>query len=366
MRLFDSARGIRTFLICETLWVSWQLFAVFKILQYDNPQWARVLLYAGFAAALLAKIFWPELNRGLKRLQAWLSGDMPVFWYYLADGGIIFILLLAIAIPDTEKALLRLAFYDGNNHFDQWLMAPLWAYHKGLVPALQAFNPLNWGVPVLIHTLTGFIGGVTYGHVLAVLCFLAIVYYTAFYYLLRYWLGVLTAAFGVLLAVKLQMFNIGINPLIWIFPEQSVLRHIFDVAVLGGLLCYARARGEIFLWLAGIAVGLSLAFVFDTGVYLTGAFYAYVAVLMSFKDTRCLLCPSPRQWRKVSGLVLLPWVLMIMSLVFCFGRGVLHREFWSNSFKDIPRWLNGFDAVSIYSCLKDRNFFAFFASFFPP
>ena len=112
-------------------------------------------------------------------------------------------------IPDVEKALLRIAFLDNNNHFDQWLMAPLWAYHKGLIPALQVFVPLNWGVPVLIHFLVSFIGGVTYGHVIVVLCFLAVVYYFAFYCLLRSWLGVLPAAFGVMVAVKFQMFQCG-------------------------------------------------------------------------------------------------------------------------------------------------------------
>jgi len=365
----DLAGEIREFLIGETFWVSWQLFAVFKILQYDNPSWARILLYAGFTAALLAKVFWPELKRGLKLFQVWLGKDMPAKWRIFADGGIIFILLLSIAIPDTEKALLRLSLADNNNHFDQWLMAPLWAYHKGLIPAFQAANPLNWGVPVLIHALVGFIGGVTYGHVIAVLCFLAIVYYSAFYYFLRFWLGILPAVFGVLLAVKLQMFHIGVFPLIWAFPGQSILRHLFDVAVFFCLWCYARGQGEVFLWLAGALIGISLGFVFDTGVYMLGALYAYVAVLMSFKDTRCLFCPTPKQWRKVFGLVLLPWFIMFMALAFCFGPVVLHGEFWTYPFEGSRNrgyWLEGLDAVSIYSCLKDRNFFAYFASFFPP
>ena len=65
LAIADLKGEIRQFLICETCWVSWQLFAVFKILQYDNPFWARGLLYAGFAAALLGKIFWPEISRGL-------------------------------------------------------------------------------------------------------------------------------------------------------------------------------------------------------------------------------------------------------------------------------------------------------------
>ena len=366
LSLPDLAGGIREFLICEIVWVSWQLFAVFKILQYENPWWARVLLYAGFAAALLAKIFWPEFKRGLKSLKAGMSRDIPASWRILADAGIIMILLLTIAIPDTQKAILRMTFIDNINHFDQWLMAPLWAYHKGLIPALQVFNPLNWGVPVLIHPLVSIIGGVTYGHVITVLCFLAIVYYTVFYYFLRFWLGGLPAAFGVLLAVKLQMFHSGVNPLIWIFPGQSVLRHFFDVGVFFCLLLFARGRGELFLWLASAAVGISLGLVFDTGVYMAGALYAYLAVLAMFKETRCLLCPTPRGWRKILGLVLLPWFLMFVVLVFCFGLSVMHREFWTESFKDIPRWLNGFGAISIYSCLRDRNFFAFFVSFVPP
>jgi len=333
----DLATEIRTFLICETFWVLWQLFAMFKVLQNQGPGWAWVLWYAGFAAALLAKIFWPELNRSLKRFLIWIESDIPGVWYKLADGGIIVLLLSVIAVPDTEKALLRLAIFDGNNHFDQWLMAP----------------PLNGGAPVLVHFLAGFIGGVSYDHVIGVLCFLAIIYYTAFYYLLRFWLGVLPAAFGVLLAVKLQMFHAGVSPLIWIYPGQSILRHLSDVALFLCLLFYSRGQWEIFLWLAGASVGLSLGLVFDTGLCMLGALYAYLAALLVFKDTRSLLCPVPRQWRKVLGVGLLPWLVMVLILFFCFG-----------SF--VPGWPKGENAVSIYSCLKDRNFFAFFASFFPP
>jgi len=357
---------IREFLICETLWVSWQLFAVFKILQYDDPLWARILLYVGFAAALLAKIFWPELKRSFKYFQDLGQGDVPKIWHYMADGGIILLLLLAIMIPDAQKAVIRIAFVDSNNHFDQWLMTPLWAYHKGLIPAVQAFNPLNWGMVVFIHTLASVIGGITYAHVIEALCFLAVVYYAAFYYFLRWWLGTLPAIFGVLLAVKLQMFHIGMSPLAWIFPGQSIVRHLFDVAVFACLLVFSRGGSELFLWLGAVAVGISLSLVFDTGVYMAAAFYAYLAALLAFKETRFLLCPSLRQWRKVLGLIFLPWLSMMIVLVFCFGPVAMHREFWVNSFQDIPRWLKGEDAISIYSCLKDRNFFAFFASFVPP
>jgi len=97
-----------------------------------------------------------------------------------------------------------------------------------------------------------------------------------------------------------------------------------------------------------------------------GAFYAYAAVLLCFKDTRCLLYPSPRQWRKIMGLALLPWFSMLGALMLCLGPVVLQGVFWAESFKDIPRWLNGADAVPIFSCLRDRNFFAFFSSFALP
>lgn len=362
----ELARDIKELLIWEIFIVSWQLFAVFKILQYDNPSWARILLYAGLAAALLGKIFWPELKSCFRFLQDWVRRDILAFWRKLADGGIILLLLLVIMIPDGEKALLRMAFADNFNHFDQWLMSPLWAYHKGLATTSQFFDPLNWGVVAVIHTLVNFIGGLTYVHVIEVLCLLAVIYYGAFYFFLRFWLGVLPAVFGVLLAVKLQMFHAGINPLVWVFPGQSVLRHLTDVGVFYFLLCYAQERGELFLWLAGAFVGVSMGLVFDTGVYMLGALYAYVAVLLLFKETRHLLCHTMGHWRKILVIVLLPWISMAIALKFFFGFDALNGEFWTHNFKDIPRWLNGGDSISILSCLRDRNFFAFFAAFVPP
>jgi hypothetical protein len=210
------------------------------------------------------------------------------------------------------------------------------------------------------------IGGITYGHVVGALCILAVLYYAAFYYFLRSWLGTLAAVFGVLAAIKLQMFHIGISPLIWADPGQSMLRHTFDAAVFIGLLFYARGKGEVFLWLSSALVGVSMAYVFDTGVYMLGALYAYLAVLLTFKETRQLLCSGLQQWRKVLGLAVLPWIMMVMALLLCFGPAVLHREFWANSFQDIPRWLRGEDSISVLYCLRDRNFYAFFASFAPP
>jgi len=362
----DLSKEVGHFLICESFLVSWQLFAVFKILQYDNPSWARYLLYTGMAAALLAKIFWPELKQGLLQFQGNLGKDLSANWRELIDAGVVLLLVLILAVPDVEKALVRMALVDSNNHFDQWLMTPLWAYHKGLVPALQSFSPLNWGAVALMHQLVDWMGGLSYIHVIKVLCFLSIIYYAAFYFLLRYWLGIFSAVFGVLLAVKLQMFNIGVNPLIWIFPGQSILRHLLDVAVFFFLLAYAKGQGEIFIWMASAAVGLSLGLVFDTGFYMLVAFYVYLIILLLVKETRRLLCPDPGQWRKVLGLVLLPLGTMFAVLVLCFGPAVCHGEFWRQSFKDVPQWLQGVGAISTLSCLRDRNFFAFFASFFPP
>jgi hypothetical protein len=364
--LAELAGDLREFLICESCWVAWQLFAVFKILQYDNPLWARILLYAGLAAALLAKIFWPELKRGIKHCKEWLGKDVPGIYSSFADGGIILLLFLVIMVPDIAKAISRIAIFDNNNHMDQWLMLPLWAYHQGLIPALQVFNPLNWGAVFVIHGLVNFIGGISYGHVVAVLCFLTIGYFIGLYYFLRSWLGILPAIVGTLMAVKLQMFHTGVSPLIWTFPAESVLRHLFDVAVFAFLLAYARGKGEKYLWLAAAGIGLSLGFVFDTGAYMWAALLVYLVVLLSFKATRHDLCPSPEHWRKILGLAVLPWLVMIMVLGLCFGSAIWHSEFWANSFKNLPAWLHGMGTISVFSCLKDRNFYAFFASFFPP
>jgi hypothetical protein len=58
--------------------------------------------------------------------------------------------------------------------------------------------------------------------------------------------------------------------------------------------------------------------------------------------------------------------MLVLVLLICFGPAVLQREFWANSFQDIPRWLKGEDSISVMYCLRDRNFYAFFASFAPP
>lgn len=370
-KLLTSAELIsqwQDFLMCETIWVAWQLFAVFKILQYDNPLWARGLLYAGFAAAVLAKIFWPELNIMLINIRRALSRMevLPAQWRYLPDVLIVVFLFLAIFPCGMQKILIRIALFDNNNHFDQWLMLPLWAFHKGLIPAIHLSNPLNWGLIFWLNGLVQWAGGFNYEHLLQLMVILGIIYYLGFYVLLRCWLGILPAIFGVLLAVKLQMFHLGVTPISWAYPSEGILREFLDVAVFFNLWLYAKYEQEKFLWLAALLVGFSMSMVFDTGVYVLAGFYGYLVILLFDRGTRLKLIPALRQWRRILGMVFVPWMVFSCCLYAYFGPIAWSQEFLKNNLQQISLWLKGIDYVSFYSCLRDRNFYAFFASFVPP
>jgi hypothetical protein len=79
------------------------------------------------------------------------------------------------------------------------------------------------------------------------------------------------AAVGLLLALHLQAFTgVGKEPAstLWMCPSSTVLRYLFDVWFFLALWLHLQSRRVIWAACCGIAVGLSLGWVLDTGIYL--------------------------------------------------------------------------------------------------
>ena len=68
-------------LAVDSLWVLIQGFAVFKILIYGNPAWARYLFYGSLAASVLSRVFWIEISAWCQKagsgLEAAFRTDLP-------------------------------------------------------------------------------------------------------------------------------------------------------------------------------------------------------------------------------------------------------------------------------------------------
>src|SRR5262249_44816675 len=122
--------------------------------------------------------------------------------------------------------------------------------------------------------------GFSYARAVALIIALVIVYYAAFYLFLRAWLSSQAlAAFGTLLAVKLQLFHWGVAPLCWQFPSALPLRHLFDLGFFACLLGHIATTKRRYLLGMCCAVGASLAWTIDVGVYMMVAMVFYILCL---------------------------------------------------------------------------------------
>ena len=337
-----------------------QIFAVFKILLWGNPAWARDLFYVALGLGIMARIFWPECQRFMKTVGTKaLSQTIPRWGIFLMDAGIILILIALIFAPDLKEVLARMFSYDKFYHLDSFIMSPAWAYHNGLILNKDVTSEYSLIVPIAFNGLMKFAGGFSYAHAVSMMIALSGLYYFLFYGLLRYWLGsVFLAFFAVILAIKLQFFHWGVIPLIWIYPSATPLRFLPDVFFLFFILRFTQGLRMRWLLAAAFINGIGLVWTMDVGVYMFATLLVTAAGGIYQKGSKVL--------GQMMGLVLIPWIVALSLLSIFYGSLVGSSDFWQNTFEFATLFLQGWGALSITEGLKDKQFFAFCMGFMIP
>jgi hypothetical protein len=286
---------------------------------------------------------------------------------YCFDAGIILLLVLSLWVPDIQKVLGRVLVWDQFRNWDGLIMLPGWAYTHGLGLNTDIISSWGMGAVVWVSRWAQILGGFDYAHVLEVLMAMVILYYGLLYAFLRMWLrSVLLAAAVLAVAVKIQMFHAGISPLIWIFPQDTPVRHWLDIPVLWCLWQHARGGQNKYLPWAASAIGAALAWQLSTGACLLAAFWGYLIFLLMIPGYRALPVSGFHNVRRILFYCFLPLVVMGLLLFLIQGSAVFHLEFWKNTFEPFQLFLKGVGTVSIFSCLYDRHFFAFITGFVVP
>ena len=369
-RLNDSnfSKGLSSLTMANALWVFVQIFAVFKIFVTANPDWARYLLYLAFAGAVVSRVFWPEIRTWAPRLyERFIEREYHGLYACLWDAVIPVFVVVLLFVPDLTKVLARLFVRDQFYHLDSFLLAPGWAYLKGLALNKDVISEYSVVIPVVVGRIAQLIGGFNYHNVLVILIFVSILYFIGFYFFLRRWLASsLVAAFGTLLAIKLQMFHWGVSPIIWQFPSATVIRYVFDLPVLWLLWHHCLSGKRNYLWLAAGVCGVSLAWIFDTGIYLLASFYMYLALSLLLSETGLKALKDFKTVCEWAGLFILPVIVGFFVLLIVQGPSILSGQFWGNAFEFSGLFLQGWGALPMYEGLKDRQFFAFIMGFAIP
>jgi|CXWL01.1.fsa_nt_gi hypothetical protein len=352
----------------NAFWVFVQLFAIFKIFVTANPDWARYLLYAAFAGAVVSRVFWPEIRTWIPKLSGRFGEiEHHSSYAYLWNMIIPAFVVVLLFIPDLTKVLARIFVRDQFYHLDSFLMAPGWAHLKGLVLNKDAISEYSVVIPVVVSHIAQWIGGFNYHNVLVILIAASILYFIGFYFFLRRWLGSsLVAAFGTLLGIKLQMFHWGVSPIIWQFPSATVIRYVFDLPVLWLLWLHCLSGRKNYLWLAAGFCGISLAYMVDTGIYLLVSFYMYLVLSLLWSESGWKTLKSFKSACQWAGLFIFPFVVGLLVLLIVQGPSIFSRQFWGNTFEFSGLFLQGWGALPVMDGLKDRQFFAFIMGFVIP
>lgn len=337
-----------------------QIFAVFKIFLWNDPWWARDLLYAMIGLGILARIFWPEIRRSIPKIKERLAAPLIPWWgYLLMDAGGILILIVLIFVPRMDDVLARMFSYDKFYHLDSFIMSPAWAHHHGLVLNKDVTSEYSLITPLVFDGLMKLAGGFTYAHAVGIMISLCAVYYFLLYGLWRYWTGSFLLSFmAVVLSIKLQFFHWGVVPLIWIYPSATPLRFLPDVFFLFFILRFTQTLSPRRLLAAAVVSGLGLIWTMDIGIYMYAVLLIAAAALVYLQGTKFL--------GKAAAVVLVPWCVAGGVLAIFYGQLIWESSFWQNTFEFASLFLQGWGALPITEGLKDKQFFAFCMGFMIP
>ncbi len=250
---FFSKHRLRSLAIAETAWLSLQIFASFKIIQYESPSWARMLLYAVLALSLCSKIFWPELVGIWRRRDAWFKHVHPQI---VSTGVLVLVAVLGL-----------------------WIFGPVQYFDK---------------------------------HIIA----LSILYYAAVFVFLRNWLASpVMAAGAVLVMIKLQLFNLGVAPMVWLYPDHTPLAHWPDIIIFTLALSYVRSSLGLRLWALACVIGFVMA---ARGDVLHPEFFKDIPPLSIF------YCLHERHFFSYAASFIIPFIYMAV-IVWTMIKGLYDR-----------------------------------------
>ncbi len=360
------AKALWPFVMMQGVWVLIEATAAFKIFVFGSPVWAKWFLYLSLGGCIFNTIFWPEFKRGVARCYHGLArpGAVALRWVEVL---LVVIVLILLWPADMTKLMAHVFAWDYFDNLDGFVLRPGWSYLHGLTIYRDVASNYNVVIPAFLSTVAKYCGGFSYENMMRLIMIGTLSYYVAVWAFLRFWLkSGLLAAFGFLLAVKLQMFHWGILPVLWRYPSATPVRYLFDLVPVFFIYKHAACGREKYLWLAAATSGLMMAYICEVGIYLTLGLYAYVLMLLTLPSMREKFIHKTRDVRKIIGLCILPFIAGFVLLWMVEGRAVVTGEYWSNFTEYQRLFLNGYGSLPYWDGLRDKQFFAFCMGFIIP
>jgi hypothetical protein len=345
-KAYFTVEGLLTF-----LWSS----AAFKIIVYTaHPEMATSAFIILFIAAVLCKWFcdrWQDWMRILWNTCLFVKSDP--FWRRIAEWSVPLGLCLLLYTPNIEGIVARMFIGEQFHHNDSFIMGPGWAYLSGQVLDVNTISEYGIGFAVVISRLAKLFGGFSYESVMGVMVFGTLLYYLAWYFLIRRWLGSLALAAAVMLiAVKWQVFHIGNLPFMFTYGSMTPMRFVYDVIYFWCLWMHIRSGQKKWLIGAAVACGFGIYYLTSEGVYATASFGAYILLLLAMPVWR----DHFRMRLRDIFFTLIPFAAAIFFLTLTIGSNIVTAQFWNNIGEFMNYFLSGFGLEPIYKTFLEHKY----------
>jgi hypothetical protein len=357
---------LKFFISAETVLVGLLLSVLFKIAVYDDsPDCVRLTLTIVLILLLISKCIGLRFQSLVSAVQSFLNREehQPYLKWWFNTGIIVFIGAL-LYMPHPEAVVARMFVGEQFHHNDSFIMGPGLAYTTGAIPDVDVISQYGIGFVVIISQLSKILGGFNYVNVLVVMVGFTIVYYWAWHWLLRRWLGsTVIAATVLLLGIKWQMFHWSAYPLVFTYGSQTPMRFIYDAVFFILFWFYLEKKHAAFLFAAAITAGFGIYYFTSEGMYGTAALYAFILI--------SALVPSLKQAYRLSLLdrlicLVLPPLTFFVLIFLTVGNHALTPGFWKNMGEFIEYFMSGFGLESMVKTLAARNFLQSLMGFIIP
>ena len=322
---FKDLGRVRKIAALEGLVLALMLTAFLGHTMYGAAPFQKAFIFSLIIAAA-AKIAWPWMDRF-----RWdISGRKWVF-------DVVFMLLIAllIFIPDVSALVAKVSLSgQGQRQNNCFIMGPGYVSLNGGVPYVDVLSWYGMGAPVILSKLAHFFGGFSYERVAQVAVFLLILYFGAWYFLLRRWFaGAAWAAAAVLFMINVRVWGPEGEPVnLFMSLNATPLRYLFDVVFFSCISVHLYTRRLGWLLAAGAAAGVQVFHNTSTGFCLTVVFYTYLLMLALLPSCRAYYVKTVTAWKIWACGWAAPVASFLLCVFLCAGRQAATPEFWHNFF----------------------------------
>ena len=268
----------------------------------------------------------------------------------------ILFIFLVIYIPNTQAVIAQFFLGDYFHTWDVVFMGTVYAISQGMTPGVDVNATYGLGITVFLASMAKLLGGFDYANILKTLVILGIVYYAAWYLLLRRIFQYQWLAFAaIILGLRAQVFLKIVAPMVWNEAQASVLRYAVDVFFFWCLWLYLKGHRKIFLWLMVLLAGYSIFYMPTTGVFLAFICFLGIALLLLKEWVATAVLTKEKVFYLIRPLIFIP-VVAAGCFYLTVGENIVKADFWARLTEWTSYFSHGFFYQPIFYALQFHEY----------